>query len=138
MRISDWSSDVCSSDLGGTKADYAISRAHNLNFGARYDREVESRADPEATTDPDLSPRKIDLLSGDIGYRYQMNRIGISLQGGVQRQNYLPSAENDRDMTTYRGSLRTSAPIAAGQTLSLEGYATRGTNRQNINHHGIK
>src|SRR3546814_19932720 len=97
MRISDWSSDVCSSDLGGTKADYAISRAHNLNFGARYDREVESRADPEATTDPDLSPRKIDLLSGDIGYRYQMNRIGISLQGGVQRQNYLPSAETDSD-----------------------------------------
>src|SRR3546814_16729861 len=49
----------------GTKGDYGLNRAHRLTFGARFDRDVESRAEPEATRNPDLPPRKIDMLSGD-------------------------------------------------------------------------
>src|SRR3546814_20627734 len=79
-------------------------RIHRLTFCARFDRDVESRADPEATRNPDLPPRKIDMLSGERGYSYKLNRIGIGAQGGVQRQNYLAPDESDRDLTTWRGS----------------------------------
>src|SRR3546814_2604218 len=83
----------------GTKGDYGLNRAHRLTFGARFDRDVESRADPEATRNPDLPPRKIDMLSGELGYSYKLNRIGIGAQGGVQRQNYLAPDESDRALT---------------------------------------
>src|SRR3546814_13617060 len=82
----------------GAKGDYGLNRAHRLTFGARFDRDVESRADPEATRNPDLPPRKIDMLSGEPGYSYKLNRIGIGEQGGVQRQNYLAPAESARDL----------------------------------------
>lgn len=122
---------------GGTKGKYAISRAHTLSFGGRFDREVESRADPEATVDPRLSPRKIDFMSGDLGYQYRMNRIGISIQGGVVRQNYLPSTDNDRDLSTYRGSLRVTTELSAGKNLYLEGFVNRRDNRLAFDRNGV-
>src|SRR3546814_2377510 len=50
----------------GTKGDYGLNRAHRLTFGARFDRDVVSRADPEAIRNPALPPRKNDMLS-EIG-----------------------------------------------------------------------
>src|SRR3546814_8367474 len=80
MRISDWSSDVCSSDL---------------------------------------------------------NRIGIGAQGGVQRQNYLAPDESDRDLTTWRGSVRVSAQLAAGRDVFLLGFVNRRDHRLSVDRSGL-
>ncbi len=122
---------------GGTKGNYSISRANTVNFGVRFDREVESRADPEANRNPNLPPRRIDALSADLGYQYRLNRIGIAVSGGVQRQNYLEPDEADRDMTTYRGSMRVSAQISAGKDLFVEGFVNRRDNRLKVDRSGI-
>lgn len=110
---------------GGTSGKYAISQAHTLNGGVRYDRSVESRADPEANRNPNISPRKIDGFSGNFGYKYLRNRIGIAVQGGVERMNYLSVAEADRDMDTYRGSLRLLTQLSAGKQVYAEAYVNR-------------
>src|SRR3546814_4747061 len=108
-----------------------------LTFGARFDRDVESRADPEATRNPDLPPRKIDMLSGELGYSYKLNRIGIGAQGGVQRQNYLAPDESDRDLTTWRGSVRVSAQLAAGRDVFLLGFVNRRDHRLSVDRSGL-
>ena len=122
---------------GGTKGDYAISQKHSINLGARFDRDVESRADPEANNNPNLPPRKINSLAGELGYRYRGNRIGFSLQGGVDKQNYLDPTESDRDMTTYRGSARVSVQMSAGKDLFVEGYVNRRDNRLSFDRSGV-
>ncbi|API58410.1 hypothetical protein BSL82_03085 [Tardibacter chloracetimidivorans] len=121
----------------GTKGDYGLNRAHRLTFGARFDRDVESRADPEATRNPNLPPRKIDMLSGELGYSYKLNRIGIGAQGGVQRQNYLAPDESDRDLTTWRGSVRVSAQLAAGRDVFLLGFVNRRDHRLSVDRSGL-
>jgi hypothetical protein len=122
---------------GGTKGGYAINQANRLSFGARFDRDVESRADPEATRDPNLPPRKIDGLGAQLGYAYRRNRIGIAVDGAVQKQNYLAPDENDRDMTTWRGALKLSAQLAAGRDVFVQGYVNRRDHRLNFDRSGI-
>src|SRR3546814_13993582 len=42
----------------GTKDDYALNRAHRLTFGARFDREEETRADTDGANAEDRRRRK--------------------------------------------------------------------------------
>lgn len=122
---------------GGTKGDFAINRANRLSFGVRFDRQVESRADPEGNLNPFIKPRKINALSGDLGYRYQMNRIGIALAGGIDKQDYLSPADAERDMTTYRGSLRVSVQVSGGTDVFVQGFINRRDNRLAVDFSGI-
>src|SRR3546814_17862847 len=54
------------------------------------------------------------------------------LQGGVQRQNYLAPDESDRDLTTWRGSVRVSAQLAAGRDVFLLGFVNRRDHRLSV------
>src|SRR3546814_13064704 len=77
------------------------------------------------------------MLSGELGYSYKLNRIGIGAQGGVQRQNYLAPDESDRDLTTWRGSVRVSAQLAAGRDVFLLGFVSRRDHRLSVDRSGL-
>ena len=96
----------------GATGDYSISRAHSLTSELRYNREIESRTDPEARGGVSDPPRKIDIGLAEIGYRYAGSRIGIETTAAVQRYDYLSELEDDRDMTVYRGSVQGSVRFA--------------------------
>src|SRR3546814_6212289 len=59
------------------------------------------------------------------------------LQGGVQRQNYLAPDESDRDLTTWRGSVRVSAQLAAGRDVFLRGFVNRRDHRLSVDRSGL-
>lgn len=122
---------------GGTKGGYTISRTNSVNFGARFQRAVESRADPEANASVLLSPRKINVLTGDLGYSYQGNRLGVSLQGGVQNVNFLNAGEQDKDNTIYRVSLRGSLMLKQGMEVFIQPYYNRRDARLRVDRNGV-
>src|SRR3546814_13875361 len=61
----------------------------------------------------------------------------IGAQGGVQRQNYLAPDESDRDLTTWRGSVRVSAQLAAGRDVFLLGFVNRRDHRLSVDRSGL-
>src|SRR3546814_16313807 len=77
------------------------------------------------------------MLSGELGYSYKLNRIGIGAQGGVQRQNYLAPDESDRDLTTWRGSVRVSAHLPAARDVFLLGFLNRPDHRLSVARTGL-
>lgn len=105
----------------GAKAAFQASSAQDLDGALRFDRGAVSRSDPEA--DPNLRrPSKYDVLLADFGYSYRPNRIGIAVRGGVQRANFLPAADADRDLTGYNASLRLSWTVSARLNLFVQAY----------------
>lgn len=108
--------------LGGSAA---LAKAHSVRTEARFDRAIESRSDPEARAPITVPPRKIDILSSELGYTFTGTRFGVDLSGGVQRFSYLDPGERDRNLRIYRGSARVSWKPAAPVAFYLEGYANR-------------
>ncbi|MET0309794.1 MAG: outer membrane beta-barrel protein [Sphingomonas sp.] len=96
-----------------------------LSFATRYDRAIESRADPETRRNLNQPPRRIDILGADLGYGIRGTQIGLALNGGYQQFFYRDARERDRNLRIYRGSAsiawRPSAPIS----IFIEGFATR-------------
>lgn len=118
-------SESAASFGAAASAELAPGPRQTLSFGARYDRAVESRADPEARPSLNQPPRRIDILAADLGYSFRGAQIGLTANGGYQQFFYREAAERDRNLRIYRGSAsiawRPSAPIS----IFLEGYATR-------------
>src|SRR3546814_8433728 len=102
MRISDWSSDVCSSDLITLRP----SAMSTLGGGLGFERQVEDRGDPESRTLTDIGPRRLNDFSGNAFYRLTEARLGVQASGEVHKLNYLRSLDDERDYTSYRGALR--------------------------------
>jgi len=106
-------------------ADYRFGSGHAIRGEARFDHEIESRADPERRAGALDRPRQIDIPLTQIQYTYTGNRLGLGATAAVQRYNYLASAESDRDMTVYRGSVQASLEIAAPFRVFGEAYVNR-------------
>src|SRR3546814_19164679 len=80
MRISDWSSDVCSSDLPQQPTIFASSARENI----RYGRLEAGDADIEAAA---RSAEAHDFLSVlPAGYDEQLGERGARLSGGQQQR----------------------------------------------------
>lgn len=103
----------------------APGRNHVLSTELRFDRAVENRADPEARASILLPPRKINILTSEIGYSLTGTRLGFNLSGAVQKFDFLDPAEQDRDFTMLRGSARATWRPAAPVSFFVEGYASR-------------
>ena len=103
----------------------APAREHALSGEFRFDRSIESRADPEARASTLLPPRKINILAGEIGYALTGSRIGFSLTGGVQKFDFLDPNEQDRDFTMLRGAARATWRPAAPLSFFAETYINR-------------
>lgn len=98
---------------------------HVLSSELRFDRAVENRTDPEARASILLPPRKINILTGELGYALNGTRIGLNLTGAAQKFDFLDPAEEDRDFTMLRGSARATWRPAAPVSFFLETYVNR-------------
>src|SRR3546814_5429975 len=68
MRISDWSSDVCSSDLGfGTKRAAELARAEIGHAGEFFDRQFGSKIAPR------IAKRRLDPVT--LGIEFEQRRM---------------------------------------------------------------
>lgn len=90
-----------------------------------FDRTFERRTDPEADFRRSLPPALINVTAGDLQYVYTGPRIGFIASVGATKLHYLPLADADRNLMTYRASLRGSVTIVPRVALFLQGYVNR-------------
>ncbi|UVO51689.1 outer membrane beta-barrel protein [Sphingomonas sp. SUN019] len=102
-----------------------LSPTQTLDAQLRFDRAVQSRADPEARAPTNVSPRKINLFSGEVGYSFRGGPFEVKLTPGFDRYDFLDRSERDRNMKSYRAAARVSYQSAAPVAFFLEGFATR-------------
>ncbi len=92
----------------------------STNFG--FDRTFERRNDPESSNNLAVSPTNINILSGDVGYIYRPGRFGLALRAGASKADYLATFDDDRDLTTYRVSVRSLVAVSNKIDVFVEGY----------------
>lgn len=92
---------------------------------AEFDRAIEARGDPESRVGPTDRPRKIDIYKGELSYRHRFGSITAVAAGAAERFNILDPAEADRDMSSYRASLRLAYRAASSLDVFVEGYVNR-------------
>src|SRR3546814_18308076 len=107
MRISDWSSDVCSSDLGPLTAllppvtTVWLDGAHNADAGLHLARHFESE------------PRRIHLLTGMLANK-QPDALLATLEGRLAPIHAGPVPGHDLHLTATFGHVaRQAASVAA-------------------------
>lgn len=109
----------------GSSLDYSINQANSLSARIQFDRLIENRSDPEAAAGIVDAPRKINSGEAELNYNWRRNRLGLEATAAVQRYDYRSPTEDDRDMSTYRGSLRAALRVGAAMDAFVEGYVTR-------------
>lgn len=115
----------------------APAREHVLSGEMRFDRDIESRADPEARASLLLRPRKINILMGELGYALNGSRLRLNLTGGVQKLDFLDPNEQDRDFMMWRGSARATWRPAAPVAFFAEAYVNRRNFRTAVDLSGV-
>lgn len=128
------SEDATTFGLGAT-ADYSPSNSLSTNGLLRFDRTVESRADPEASLQQ--KPAKIDNMLANLAMAYRRNRVGISAQAEAQEVNFLSASERDRDFASYRGSVGVSLLASARFEALVEAFANRRDHRTSVDRSGV-
>lgn len=119
------------------RASYAIGKAHLVTAGLGAERSFERRTDPESPNDLGLPPAKIDILRSELGYQYRPGRFGFGLRGAIDRYNYLPAADADRDLTSVQGSARVTARISHRFDAFTEVYINRRDARTHVDRNGV-
>jgi hypothetical protein len=117
---------------------WRLSQADTLSFNSAIARAVQDRGAPESQRNPALSPRKSNVLTGDLGYRHVGGRIVLTTRAAAIRNNALGRIDRERDFTQW--SLQARAGVRASGTYQFfgEGFVTRrifdvGTNLSGIN-----
>jgi hypothetical protein len=118
-------------------ARYTLNRAHAVTAAAAAERSYERRSDPEADINPLRSPAKIDLMRAELGYQYRPNRIGFGINVAVDRLNYLPAVDSDRDLVTWRGSARATMRASSRLDVFVQGYVNRRDARTRVDRNGV-
>ncbi len=123
----------------GTKFDATktMGASQALNAVLTYDRTYERRSDPEADFDRSLPPALINLATGDFSYSYKGGRAGVIARVTVNWLDYLPAADDDRDLMTYRGSVRGLLNITPRVAIYIEPFVNRRDARLRVDRSGI-
>jgi len=108
-----------------------------LSLSTRFDRAIESRADPEARRNLNAPPRRIDILGADLGYSLRGAQIGLTFNGGFQQLFYRDVLDRDRNLRLYRGSLNIAWKPSAPISIFVEGFATRRDFITDLDNNGI-
>lgn len=103
---------------------WQLSQADTLSFGSVLARTVEDRGEPESLRNPAASPRKSNVLTGELGYRHQGGRVVFASRATGMRNNSLRTVDRERDFTQW--SLQGRAGLRASGTFHVfgEGFAT--------------
>lgn len=120
----------------GGSANYTLDRRTSLTGGLRFGRDWLHRADPEASPIL-LPPALFNTVSGDGGFRWQGNNILIGLNGSVQKVDFLDPGEDDRDLTSWRGSMRLGYAASPRIGIFVEPYYNRRDARLPFDKNGI-
>ena len=95
-------------DTYGVSVKSAADLTQVLTIGgvAGYRRAVENRSDPEVRQNPQLGPPLFDVLNGEVNGALTLGKLGISAKAEVEKYDFVTAANNDRDFTSYRGTIR--------------------------------
>lgn len=101
------------------------------------ERSFQRRGDPEARTETLKGPARINVGRAELGYEYRPGRLGVSFQGAAEKLNYLPRDEDDRDLTTLRGSTRLSLDATPRISTFIEGFINKRDARTAVDRSGV-
>ncbi len=107
------------------KMRYQTDSAQLASLSVGYDRGFQRRTDPERNLDTTIPPTLIDNLSGEVGYSYRPGRIGVAATAGAFKSNYRDPIDDERDLTSYRASVRGLLAASSRADLFVEGYGVR-------------
>ena len=120
-----------------TSGKYTPGRGHSLSGGARVERFVESRNDPEANTRLGLSPRLVNAVSANLAYGFQRNRLGLDLRGEIQHLGYVPPEDAERSLTTLYTAARVSFIASPRLAVFVQPYVNRRNHDQPLDNSGV-
>jgi hypothetical protein len=123
----------------GAKADATktFGASQTLNATVTFDRTYERRSDPEADFDRSLPPALINLATGDFSYAYKGGRAGVIARVTISHLDYLPTVDADRDLTTYRASVRGLLNVTQRVAVYIEPFVNRRDARLRVDRNGI-
>lgn len=101
---------------------YQATPAQAISAGAGFERTYQRRDDPERNDDLNLPLTPIANFSADAGYSYRPGRLGIDARAGLLKTDYDEPIDDERDLTSYRGSVRGLAGLSSRVDAFVEGY----------------
>lgn len=108
--------------LGGQ---YLLDSANTLEATLGYNREAESRGDPESDLDAGDPISMYNRFGATASYDYRRNRIGLGLSADVEAIDFDQSADSDRDLMETRFAARTSFLLTPKFDMFVEGFTNR-------------
>jgi hypothetical protein len=102
---------------------YKATPSQTVTVGAGFERTFQRRDDPERNDDLNLPLTPIANISGDLGYSYRPGRIGLEGRVGVVRTDFDEPVDDERDLTSYRGSVRALVGLSSRIDGFVEPYA---------------
>lgn len=103
----------------------AWNERQNFSLSGGYIHATESRADPETRLGPTDLPRQINALRAEVIYRQPIGRFGLQARSGIDVNNFLDPADDDRDVRTMRALLQLSYRTSPGFDVFVDGYVNR-------------
>ena len=103
----------------------AWNERQNFSISGGYIHGTESRADPETRLGPTDLPRQVNALRAEIIYRQPIGQLALQARGGIDINNFLDPADDDRDVRTTRALLQLSYRTSPVFDVFVEGYVNR-------------
>lgn len=101
---------------------YLLDSANTLEATLGYDREAESRGDPESDLEAGDPIGMLHRFGATARYDYRRNRIGLGLSADVEAIDFDRSADSDRDLMETRFAARTSILLTPKFDMFVEGF----------------
>lgn len=102
-----------------------VNSAITLGAAAGYRRAVENRSDPEVRQNPQLGPPLFDVLTGELTGALAFGKLGISAKAQAEKYDFVSVANDDRDFTSYRGTLRLLYRLGPAISAFGQGYVNQ-------------
>lgn len=116
---------------------YKATPAQTVTAGAGFERTFQRRDDPERNDDLNLPLTPIANFSADVGYGYRPGRLGVEARAGLVKTDYDEPVDDERDLTSYRGSVRTLAGVSSRVDAFVEAYAVWRDFRLDVDNTGV-
>lgn len=111
--------------LAGLEAAWRLSQADTLSLSALANRAVEDRGEPESLRSPAVSPRKYNILTGDLGYRRLAGRTLLVVRGSLNRTDAVRRSDRERDFLQWSAQARFGVRVSGTSTLFADSFVTR-------------
>ncbi len=112
------------SESYGASGTIATNLANGLKATATggYRRAVENRSDPEVRQNPTIGPPLFDVYNGELTLQGGRGNLGVSIKALAEKYNFVARANDDRDFTSYRATMRLLYKMAPAVSGYVQGY----------------